>query len=291
MPINAALTEPSDVVSVLPPRAVDAHKRASGTLVVVAGSRTMTGAVKLVARGAGRAGAGYVIVAAPESILPTIQTELTECVFLPLAESPQGVVSEEAVPIVLQALEGAHALAIGPGLGRDESATACVRALVRESSAPIVMDADALNAFAGEHETLRDRKADAVLTPHVGELTRLVGHPLGDRTTEARSLAAASEAVVLLKGTRTVIATPDGELRINPTGTPALATAGTGDVLTGGIGALLARGLQPFAAAWAGAYLHGLAGLLASGDLGDGVLASDVAERLPWAIARVEATA
>jgi len=163
-----------------------------------------------------------------------------------------------------------------------------VRALVREASVPVVLDADALNAFAGEHAALADRKAEAVLTPHLGELARLLGRPAGDRLSEARSLALEVDAVTLLKGTRSVIAAPDGSVRVNPTGSPALATAGTGDVLTGAIGGLLARGVEPFAAAWAGAYLHGLAGILAAGPHGEGIVAGDVAARLPAAIARVE---
>ena len=148
--------------------------------------------------------------------------------------------------------------------------------------------ADAINAFAGEHAGLADRKAEAVLTPHLGELARLLGRPAGDRLSEARSLALEVDAVTLLKGTRSVIAAPDGSVRVNPTGSPALATAGTGDVLTGAIGGLLARGVEPFAAAWAGAYLHGLAGILAAGPHGEGIVAGDVAARLPAAIARVE---
>jgi ADP-dependent NAD(P)H-hydrate dehydratase / NAD(P)H-hydrate epimerase len=286
MPGSVGLTEPTDIVDVVPTRAVDGHKRASGTIVVVAGSRSMTGAVRLVSRSAARAGAGYVIVAVPRSILPVVQAELEEPVFLPLPETPAGAVSPDALGEVLDALEGAHALAIGPGLGRAAETAALIRELVREAPVPAVIDADALNAFAGDAGALNDRKAEAVLTPHHGELARLVGRSLDDAVTEARGLARATEAVALVKGTRTVIAAPHGDVRVNPTGSTALATAGTGDVLTGTIGGLLARGAEPFEAAWAGAYVHGLAGILAGADLGDGVVAGDVAERLPEAMAR-----
>jgi hydroxyethylthiazole kinase-like uncharacterized protein yjeF len=286
---EVGLTEPADVAAVLPEREVDGHKRASGTVVVVAGSRTMTGAVRLVARAAARAGAGYVVVAVPASILPVVETELVETVFLPLPETAAGSVAPDAVGPVLDALGGAHALAVGPGLGRSDETVRFVHELVRSSPVPAVVDADALNAFAGEATALADRKADAVLTPHAGELQRLLGRSLDDPLTEARALAAATDAVALLKGTRTVIATPSGGARVNPTGSTVLATAGTGDVLTGTIGGLLARGLDTFDAAWAGAFVHGLAGIIAGDELGDGAVAGDVADRLPEAFARTTA--
>ena len=156
---------------------------------------------------------------------------------------------------------------------------------------PFALDADGLNAFAGRAELLADRKADAVLTPHVGEFGRLAevsAHELAeDRLRHVRELAAKTGAVVLLKGSRTVVDDPDGTVQINPTGGPVLATAGSGDVLTGVIGALLARGLDPIDAASAGAYVHGLAGILVGRHLGEGTLASDVVAGLPEAIATV----
>jgi NAD(P)H-hydrate epimerase len=285
------LTEPADVAAALPARAADGHKRSSGSLVVVAGSRTMTGAVRLVARAAGRVGAGYVVVAVPASILPIVQRELDETVFVPLPETDAGAVAHAAVGIVAEHASAANAIAIGPGLGRDPETSSFVRGLIREAEVPTVIDADALNAFTGEPGALADRKAEAVLTPHLGELARLVGRSPGASHIEARSLAAESDAVALVKGTRSVIASPDGTARVNPTGSPALATAGTGDVLTGTIGGLLARRMDPFAAAWAGTYIHGLAGILAADRHGAGVLAGDVAERLPDAIERVEGVA
>jgi hydroxyethylthiazole kinase-like uncharacterized protein yjeF len=286
VPASAGLTEPADVADVLPAREADAHKKASGTLLVLAGSRAMTGAARLIARAAGRAGAGYVIAAVPGSILPIVQAGLTEAVFLPLPETADGTVAAAALDVVGERLEGAHALAIGPGLSTQAETQAFIRELVRVASVPLVVDADGLNAFAGKPELIADRKTDAVLTPHLGELARLLGEGGTDRLRDARDLAARTEAVALVKGTRTVIAQPGGRARVNPTGSSALATAGTGDVLTGVIGALLARGLDPFDAAWAGAYVHGLAGVLAAADLDDGTLAGDVAERLPEAIAR-----
>ncbi len=285
------LMEAVDVARVLPERSVETHKRESGVLVVVAGSRGMTGAVRLIAQAAGRLGTGLIHVAVPEGILSTIQAELVETTFMPLPQTAAGSVSAAALDPVLARLESADALAIGPGLSTDDDTAGFVRELVRACPVPFVLDADGLNAFAGRAEELADRKAEAVLTPHAGEFVRLFGvdgHALAeDRLGYARELAARTGAVTLLKGSRTVVAAPEGPARINPTGGPVLATAGSGDVLTGAIGGLLARGLLPMDAASAGAYLHGLAGIIAGRRLGEGTLASDVAAHLPDAAATV----
>lgn len=284
------LTEPADVAAVWPRRPVDAHKRSTGVLLVVAGSRAMTGAPRLVARAAARIGAGLVRIATPASALVAVQAGAPEPTFLPLPETPTGTLDARAVGAVLEAAAQADALAIGPGLSRDPATAEAVREIVRAASVPLVLDADALNAFAGDAGALAQRAADAVLTPHAGEFRRL--GPLGtDRLADLRVLAAHTRSVVLLKGPRTAIAEPSGSVRITPTGSSALATGGSGDVLTGVIGALLARGRSPFEAAWAGAYVHGLAGQLAGRERGEGVVAGDVAEALPEAVARVHVDA
>ena len=244
MPLGTGLVEPADVMSVLPVRGAEGHKRRSGVLLVVAGSRRMTGAPALIARAAGRMGAGLVTIAAPEDAMRAIQSHVAEAVFLPLAQTSEGAVSRAALGAVLEAAAGADAIAIGPGLGRDEETTAFARDLVARSPVPVVLDADGLNAFDGAGEVLRERASEAVLTPHDGEFARLMGHAVDDsggRVAAARSLAAATDAVALLKGARTVISSREGAARINATGTPVLATAGTGDVLTGVIGALVAE--------------------------------------------------
>ncbi|MFL5791113.1 MAG: NAD(P)H-hydrate dehydratase, partial [Actinomycetota bacterium] len=240
MHASAWLTEPDDVAACLPERPLDGHKRTSGALVVVAGSRAMTGAARLVTRAAMRVGAGYVVVAVPASILPVVQAELTEAVFLPVAETADGSISPDALDAVMQAASGARAVAIGPGLSRDAETASFVREVVRTSPVPLVVDADALNAFASDTASMADRKAEAVLTPHGGELARLLGRePSLDRIADARALADASGAVALVKGTRTVVVDRSDVAYVNPTGSTALATAGTGDVLTGTIGGLL----------------------------------------------------
>lgn len=285
------LVEPDDVASLLPERSIDTHKRATGVLLVVAGSRGMTGAVRLIAEAAGRIGAGLIQVAVPQGILPIVQTELVESTFLPLPETSTGAIGASSLDIVLERLEGVDALAIGPGLSTDEETAGFVRELVRACPVPFVLDADGLNAFAGRADDVADRKAEAVLTPHVGEFLRLLGvtarELADDRLRHVRALAATTGAVTLLKGSRTLVVTPDGSVRINPTGGPVLATAGSGDVLTGVIGGLLARGLDPADAAAAGAYVHGAAGILAGRSLGEGTLASDIAAHLAEAVNRV----
>lgn len=285
------LTEPQDVAAVLPTRAADAHKRASGHLVVVAGSWDMTGAAVLVASAASRMGTGLVTVAAPESIVPVIQRHLTEAIFLSLPETPTGSVVQHALEPVIDALDRADALVVGPGMSTQVQTAGFVRDLVLASPVPLVLDADGLTAFAGFPEELSGRKSAAVLTPHAGEFARLleiaVSELEADRIAYARRLASEADAVTLLKGSRSILAEPGGTVRINPTGSAVLATAGTGDVLAGVIGALLARGAAAADAAAAGAYLHGLAGLLAGRRMGEGTLASDVVAALPEAVTRV----
>ena len=287
---SIGLTEPGDVAAVFPRRPLEGHKRSSGVLLVVAGSRAMTGAPTLIARAAGRVGAGLVIVATSRDAVTAVQARTTEAVFVPLEQTGEGTVSLDALDPLLEAAGRADAVAVGPGLTRADEAADLIRELVNRSPVPLVIDADALNAFEGHVGDLRERSADAVLTPHDGEYARLMGMPVSeaaDRVAAARALAEASNAVALLKGSRTVIASSEGVARINPTGSVALATAGTGDVLTGVIGGLLARGLRPLDAATAGAFLHGSAGQSAGRDLGEGTLAGDVIERLPHAVAEV----
>ena len=287
---DISVLEATDVASAMPPRAVETHKRDAGLVVVVGGSRRMTGAVSLSAAAAYRGGAGLVTVAVPEGILHVVQGLLRETTFVPLPETPDGAVAASIVPLE-QSLEAADAVAVGPGLTTNEETAAFVRTLVRSCPAPVVLDADGLNAFVGHVPELADRRSPAVLTPHAGEFARLAGisarDVAADRIGNARKLAAETNAVVLLKGTRTVIASPEGSVLINPTGGPFLATGGTGDVLTGVIAALVARGTEPFVAAGAAAYVHGLAGRLATDDLGDGTTAGDVLERVPRAALEV----
>ncbi|MGZ5354382.1 MAG: NAD(P)H-hydrate dehydratase [Actinomycetota bacterium] len=287
---DLSLVEDEDVAAWLPARAADTHKRAAGYVVVVGGSRLMTGAVGLMAGGAYRAGAGLVAAAVPASILPVVQGAIREAVFAPLEETDAGAVVGGGERFA-EILEQADALAVGPGMSTDERTGAWVRELVASVEVPVVLDADGLNAFAGRAPELADRKADLVLTPHAGEFARLSGGSAreldADRVAGVRALAAETHAVVLLKGSRTLVATPDGSVRVNPTGGSFLATGGTGDVLTGMIAGMLARGLAPADAASAAAYVHGVAGRMAADAGGEGTTAGDVLDHVAAALVEV----
>jgi NAD(P)H-hydrate epimerase len=289
------LVEAGDVAAFLGPRPLEAHKRTSGSVLIVAGSRRMTGAAILSASAAYRAGAGLVTLAVPEGILPVVGSAIAEATFLPVPETDDGAIDEGAWPLLAERLEGVTAAAIGPGLSTAPGTAALVRRFVAGCPVPFVLDADGLNAFDGDAGPLPDRGSEAVLTPHAGEFARLFGgtaaEVAADRVGRARRAAAEARAVVLLKGSRTVIADPGGVALVNPTGTPFLATGGTGDVLTGALGALLARGLAPARAAMVAAYVHGLAGQAAGAELAEGTVASDVAARLPLVLAALAARA
>jgi ADP-dependent NAD(P)H-hydrate dehydratase / NAD(P)H-hydrate epimerase len=283
------MVEAEDVARLLPRRRPESHKR-DAVVVVLAGSRTMTGAAVLAASAAYRAGAGLVTLAVPEGILPVVQEAITEATFVALPQTDDGSVDRGAWPILLERLEQADAAAIGPGLSTNPSTMDLVRTAVAGCPVPFVLDADGLNAFRGG-AGLANRTSEAILTPHAGEFGRLTGlsstDVVEDRVGHARKAASEFRCPVLLKGSRTVVAEPGGRARVNPTGGPVLATGGTGDVLTGAIGGLIARRLGPADAGVAAAYAHGVAGALAAAELGEGTVASDVLLRLSRAFALV----
>jgi NAD(P)H-hydrate epimerase len=287
---DLVLLEAEDVAAIVPSREPDTHKRSAGYAVVVGGSRLMTGAVALAGTAAYRAGAGLVAVAVPDGILTVTQGAVREAVFVGLPETDVGTAAGGSARLD-EVLGQAGSLAVGPGMTTDERTAGWIRELVRSSEVPVVLDADGLNAFAGRAEDLADRKADLILTPHAGEFARVAGVSTGelgtDRVRHVRELAARTSATVLLKGSRTLIGAPDGSVRINPTGGPFLATGGTGDVLTGMVAALVARGCSPIDAGSAAAFVHGLAGGLASEERGVGTTASDVLERVPTVMREV----
>ena len=290
------LVEGSDVRAWLPsPRSPMEHKRSS-VVLVLAGSADMTGAASLCSSAAYRAGAGMVTLASTAAAIEVARQRVPEATFLRLPETDGGAVDASGWAALRERMEGADALAIGPGLGSDRSTRELIRRAVRECPVPMVVDADALNAFAGDASALAERASDAVLTPHAGEFARLLSLP-GDDAWEAdrvelvRTAAEKTGCTVLLKGPGTLVASARDRVRVwvNPTGGPALATAGTGDVLTGTVGAFLSRGTgrTRSEAAIAAAYVHGLAGNLAAEQSGEGTVATDVAELLPEAIRTV----
>ena len=278
-----AILDDDAVAALLPVRDPRAHKGDNGRVLLVAGSLDFAGAGLLASHAAGRAGAGLVTLAVPRALQPVVAGRYVEVITFGLPELEPFIVDPDAA---VEALGGiAHdALVLGPGLRRSDPDDAFVRALLRAGEAPAVVDAEALNALSrtpGWHEGLR---RPCVLTPHPGEFRRLrpdvEGDLSGDDDARERAAREAAEAwgqVVLLKGARTVIASPDGEAARAPFENPALGTGGTGDVLSGVIGALLGQRLAPYAAARLGAYLHGTAGEVIRERLGDsGLLASDL---------------
>ncbi len=256
-----------DLAGLLPPRAGESHKGDYGHLLLVAGAVGKAGAAVLAARAAVRAGAGLVTAAVPAPVLPLVQAGSIESMGVPLPAGEGGALSAAAAAPALAAARGKSALALGPGLGQEEETMAAIREVALAAPLPLVLDADGLNAFAGRAGLLAARPAPTVVTPHPGEMGRLLGigtaEVQADRPAAARRAAAASGAVVVLKGSLTLIAAPGGGLHVNPTGNPGMASGGSGDVLTGILGALLAQGLEALDAARLGVYLHGLAGDLA----------------------------
>lgn len=282
----AYLLDEEDVALLLPEREPETHKWAVGGLFVVAGKAGMLGAANLVGRSALRAGAGIVVLGLPGADLAA-RAAGGEVVTQALAETPEGFLDEPAAKEVLDGLDRFRAVVVGPGLGTDERTVTAVRRTVAEAPVPVLVDADGLNALAGDLSVLAEREGETVLTPHTGEFARLAGAPVGDdRVAAARDMAARSGAVVLLKGSTTVVAEPEGRVVLNRTGGPWLATAGTGDVLAGVIGGLLAQGLPAFEAAALGAWLHGR---LADGTGRDGLIAGDLVEALPATLTRLRA--
>jgi ADP-dependent NAD(P)H-hydrate dehydratase / NAD(P)H-hydrate epimerase len=271
------VVEAADVAGWVPPRPPDSHKWRAAVMVA-AGSPGMTGAAHLAARAAQRAGAGMVRVASPGiEYDPALPTEAVG-VAVPAAGWDDAVMAQ---------LDRAGALILGPGLGTSAPTVTAIHHLASGAPVPVVVDGDGLSALGDQvAEILSRRSAPAVLTPHDGEYARLAGHPPGeDRIAAARDLAAATGAVVLLKGPTTVVAEPGGRVRISLAGDARLATAGTGDVLSGIVGALLAQGLDAWDAAAAGAWLHGTA---ACEGPARGMVASDVVAGVPSVLARLE---
>jgi hydroxyethylthiazole kinase-like uncharacterized protein yjeF len=278
----------SAVLRELPRRGPASTKFTSGNVVVIGGSRGLTGAPCMAALAAMRAGAGYVTVAAPASLELSFTTRLLEAMFVALPEE-DGALSPEALPAAVKAVGRADAVVLGPGFGKSPGAQALARELVQRIDVPLVIDADGLNALAGQLETLRHRRWPTVLTPHAGELGRLleVESKAVERARLTSVCAAAyrSNALVVLKGDDTLVAAPSGRVAISRGGAPGLATAGTGDVLSGLTGAMLARGLSHAHAACAAVHAHVRAGQLAAAPHGpDGVIASDVIAALPAAL-------
>jgi len=258
------LAEAGEMRALLPPRPFGSHKGTFGHLLVLAGSQGKTGAAAMAAEAALRAGAGLVTVGVPASLNDILEVKLTEAMTLPLPEAAGArALGAAALTPILKFVDEKFTMALGPGIGTHPETRELVRRLVQDLPQPMVIDADGLNNLAGATAGLKGAAGPRILTPHPGEMARLVGLTTPEvqarRLDLARETAAQFGVTLVLKGAQTVVAAPDGRASLNSTGNPVLASGGTGDVLTGLIGGFLAQGLTPWDAARLGVYLHGLA--------------------------------
>ena len=306
--IKVNLIEKSDATKLLPERPKYSHKGTYGNVLLIAGSKGKTGAAFMSAKACLRAGAGLVTIGVPESLMNVFQSRVTEEMVLPLPDKGNGTLSYKAVDSILKFLnKKINVLTIGPGISVDDEISKLVRALITESKVPLVIDADGINAIAGRTNVLKKSRVPVILTPHPGEMIRLLGQntpsltlpPRGggqgwggdsqlqteiekDRINTAISFAKKTKSYLVLKGVPTVIATPEGNAFINSTGNAGMATAGTGDVLTGMISAFLAQGLAPQDASMLGVYMHGLIGDIVAEKKGEhSLIASDIINAIP----------
>jgi ADP-dependent NAD(P)H-hydrate dehydratase / NAD(P)H-hydrate epimerase len=292
--LRTYIVEQSDVKKVLPKRSVHAHKYSVGKVLVLAGSRGLTGAAALCCSSVLRTGAGAVVLGTPESVYPILARKLTETMVFPLPATNEGTLSFASLDIIREKLLWADVLVLGPGLSQNTETQQVILKTVLEYRGKMLIDADGLNALAvhGIHK-LRTSRATCILTPHVGELSRLLKISAND--IEQQRIALASDfakrigVTIVLKGAPTVTASYDGSVILNSTGNPGMATAGAGDVLSGIIAGLWAQGVTETEAGWIGAYLHGLSGDSISQTIGErSLMANDLIEYLPRAIQRVE---
>ncbi len=273
-------------------RKKSSHKGDYGHIFILAGSRGLTGAAALCANATLRSGAGLATLGVPFSLNLMMEKKLTEVMTLPLPETKDATLSLKAEKEVLKRARSSDVVILGPGLSGNSQTVKLIRRLILKIKKTMVLDADALNAIAGEITILKKVKSRVVMTPHPGEMSRLIdkskAYVQKNRLSVAKKIANQYNAVVVLKGYGTIVADRNSHY-INKTGNPGMATAGSGDVLSGVIGGFLAQGLKPFDAARSAVYVHGLAGDLAAKEKGEaGLIASDILEEIPEAIKRAD---
>lgn len=277
----------------LQPRPAETHKGRAGHVCVLSGSPGKTGAATLACLGAARVGAGLVTLFIPRSLNSILEVKLTEAMTLPIAETSEQSAAAAAEPDILAFLDGKEAFALGPGISLHEETRRLVENLIARSPCPLVLDADALTIVADAPQILHKAAVPVIVTPHPGEMARLlrcsVPDVQQDRLRAAQEFSRKHGVIVVLKGHRTVIAAPDGRLAVNGSGTPAMASGGMGDVLTGMIAGFMAQGVEPFQAACLGVYVHGAAAeKVCRGMTTRGLLAGDLLEHIPFVIGALE---
>lgn len=289
--IHQTLVDDELALTFLPARPKDSHKGTCGKILIIAGSRGMTGAASLAAMSAMKVGAGLVTLATPESLNPIYEVKLTEVMTAPLDEVKQGIIGgDKAAEKILNLAEKVDAILIGCGLGRERETSALVKKIVAEVDKPLILDADAIYPFNGNADELKACKQIPIITPHLGELSALLNIPVEKLrpaiVPEVRRAAQAYRAIIVAKCEATIIGYPNGEIFISPLGNSAMASGGCGDVLAGAIAGLMKQ--TPFAPL-TGVWLHGTAGNLAAQDKAEGLIASDVMNYLPNAIKKLRA--
>jgi NAD(P)H-hydrate epimerase len=290
--VRLNLADPDDLSHTMPPRKVESHKGDYGHLLVVAGSKGKPGAARMVAEAAFRSGVGLVTVATPESVQPILAPQVMEMMTEPIPETREGTVSSKATARVLKLLEGKGVLTLGPGLTTAAETQSFIRELVTETRLPLILDADGLNAYQGHTEALSGKDRTLILTPHPGEMGRLLGISSDDvqknRISICQKFSTQHHCFLVLKGHRTLISDPDGNIWVNPTGNPGMATAGSGDVLTGILSGFVTQGIPILHAILLGVYLHGLSADLCASRRGElALMARDIIDHLPDAMARL----
>jgi len=275
------------------PRQADAHKGTAGHLMILAGSPGKTGAAAMASISAMKTGAGLVTLGVPASLNPVLESQVLEVMTEPLAETRDSMLAEASFDNIMQLLEGKACLVIGPGLGMSGETGNLIKQLLLNAGIPVVIDADGINHLSGSTDLLKQTNIPVILTPHPGEMAKLTGDSIRkiqkDRTESARKFAMEFGVHLVLKGTKTVIAHPDGSVFINPSGNPAMASGGMGDVLTGIIGGLVTQGYSPEYASIAGVFIHGASAdsiMKKTGPIG--ILASEVLNAIPKRFLHIE---
>lgn len=274
------------IKSIFPKRNPVSHKGSYGKLLIVAGCDRYRGAAALCTEAALRSGAGVITLASVPSVIDAVSAKLYEPVYYPLPQNKAGTLSHTALPLLLEQAEKSSALLIGCGLGQNPDISSTVETLLKTISCPLILDADGLNAIADRINILRTAKSRIILTPHLGEMSRLCGKNISELQADpieaARSFATEYRVVVVLKDADTVVAAPNVKIYLNTTGNAGMARGGSGDVLAGIIAAFVCQGLSPEQAAFCGVYLHGAAGDLTAGKSSIlGMLPSDMIRVLP----------
>ena len=288
------LIEEKDIHHGLPVRSITAHKQSVGKIFILAGSKGMSGAALLCSHSAMKAGAGAVVLGIPSAIFPAVSRRTLEVMPYELPSTREGSVAASALESINQKMKWADVMLIGPGLSQNSETVDIIQKTISASAKTLIIDADGLNALAKDIGLLQRRKCEfVVLTPHLGEFSRLVSLSVEDveknKIEIARSFAKKNDVVLVLKGAPTVIAAPNGDVFVNPTGNAGMATAGSGDVLAGVIAALVGQHNTPVQAAINGVYVHGLAGDRARDEIGEmGMLASDILNRIPLALKKLQ---